>query len=124
LTLRPAVFDRRILTFDVTAFLEALVEYFDHIGGLGWRPTAQEPDHRQRWLLRMHRERPRNGRAAEQRDELAPLHSITSSARASSVGGTSSFILKMSGQSEDRLSSTPDGHWSPERTQSEISGTL
>ena len=26
-------------------------------------------------------------RAAEQRDELAPLHSITSSARASSVGG-------------------------------------
>src|SRR5262249_39746635 len=26
--------------------------------------------------------------AAEQRDELAPLHSITSSARASSVGGT------------------------------------
>jgi hypothetical protein len=29
------------------------------------------------------------GRAAKQRDELAPLHSITSSARASSVGGTS-----------------------------------
>ena len=28
-------------------------------------------------------------RAAEQRDELAPSHSITSSARASSVGGTS-----------------------------------
>ena len=28
-------------------------------------------------------------RAAEQRDELAPPHSITSSARASSVGGTS-----------------------------------
>src|SRR5215468_1578353 len=27
--------------------------------------------------------------AAEQRDEVAPLHSITSSARASSVGGTS-----------------------------------
>src|SRR4029453_6901886 len=32
--------------------------------------------------------RPRSRRAAEQRDELAPLHSITSSARASSVGGT------------------------------------
>src|SRR6516165_9581300 len=28
------------------------------------------------------------GRAAEQRDELAPLHSITSSARASNVAGT------------------------------------
>src|SRR6202051_4827155 len=29
------------------------------------------------------------GRAAEQRDELAPFHSITSSARASTVAGTS-----------------------------------
>src|SRR5262249_40825534 len=39
------------------------------------------------WLLRARRERPR-GRAAEKRDELATLHSITSSARASNVGGT------------------------------------
>ena len=38
-------------------------------------------------LLRARRERPRRRRAAEQRDELAPLHSITSSARASSDGG-------------------------------------
>src|SRR5262245_40617272 len=41
-------------------------------------------------LLRPRRERPCGRRAAEQRDELAPPHhSITSSARASSVGGTS-----------------------------------
>ena len=40
-------------------------------------------------LLRARGERPRSRRAAEQRDEFAPLHSITSSARASSVGGTS-----------------------------------
>src|SRR6516165_8702151 len=39
-------------------------------------------------LLRARRERPRRC-AAEQRDERAPLHSITSSARASRVGGTS-----------------------------------
>jgi hypothetical protein len=39
-------------------------------------------------LLRARRERPYS-RAAEQRDELPPPHSITSSARASSVGGTS-----------------------------------
>src|SRR5262249_8177814 len=32
-------------------------------------------------LLRARRERPRSRRAAEQRDEPAPLHSITSSAR-------------------------------------------
>src|SRR5262249_14396833 len=37
-------------------------------------------------LLRAHRERPRR-RAAEERDERAPLHSITSSARASRLGG-------------------------------------
>src|SRR5262245_18850263 len=43
-----------------------------------------------RGLLCARRDRPRH-RAAEQRDELATLytHSITSSARASSVGGTS-----------------------------------
>src|SRR6516225_2160550 len=41
-------------------------------------------------LLRACRERPRGCRAAEQRDErAAAAHSITSSARASSVGGTS-----------------------------------
>ena len=37
-------------------------------------------------LLRARRERPRR-RAAHERDELAPLHSITSSARTSSVAG-------------------------------------
>ena len=37
------------------------------------------------------RERPRRS-AAKQRDELALVHSITSSARASSVGGTSRGI--------------------------------
>jgi len=40
-------------------------------------------------LLRALRERPRDRRAAEQRDERAAFHSITSSASASSVGGTS-----------------------------------
>src|SRR5262249_57533757 len=38
-------------------------------------------------LLRARRERPRGRRATEQRDELAALHSITSSARAINVGG-------------------------------------
>src|SRR5262249_60235092 len=41
-------------------------------------------------LLRARRERPRRRHAAEKRDELAtPHHSITSSARAMSVAGTS-----------------------------------
>src|SRR5262245_10767655 len=51
------------------------------------RGAPEEPDHRHR-LLRPRRQRPRR-RAAEQRDNLAPPHSITSSARASSMGGIS-----------------------------------
>src|SRR5260221_2077259 len=39
-------------------------------------------------LLRPCPTRPHGGHASEQRDELAPVHSITSSARASSVSGT------------------------------------
>ena len=50
------------------------------------RYGSQEPDHRGR-LLRARRELPRR-RAAEQRNERAPSHSITSSAVESSVGGT------------------------------------
>ena len=50
-------------------------------------PATQKSNHRHRRLLRARRERPRRRRAAEQRDELAASHSITSSARASRVGG-------------------------------------
>src|SRR5215472_16896376 len=42
------------------------------------------------FLLREHRQRPRRRRAAEQRDKRAPLHSITSSARAITDDGISS----------------------------------
>jgi transposase len=53
------------------------------------RPAIDEPDHRHRRRLRARHNRPRSRRAAEQRDELAAVgHSITSSARASRVGGT------------------------------------
>src|SRR5262249_35130253 len=45
-----------------------------------------EPNHRHPRLLRACCERPRS-RAAEERDELAALHSITSSASASSLSG-------------------------------------
>jgi hypothetical protein len=48
----------------------------------------QKTDHRHRRLLRALRERPRRRCAAEQRDERAPPHSITSSASASSAEGT------------------------------------
>src|SRR5262245_1634664 len=53
------------------------------------RCGAEEADHRECRLLRVRRERPRSSRAADKRDELPALHSITSSARASTVGGIS-----------------------------------
>jgi hypothetical protein len=57
------------------------------------RPGIDECDDRRRRLLRARRERPRCRHAAKKGDELAPskrraVHSITSSAVASRVGGT------------------------------------
>src|SRR5262249_30736309 len=51
------------------------------------RRGPDEPDHRQHRLLRARRERPCS-RAAEQRDELPPRHSITSSASPANGSGT------------------------------------
>ena len=59
------------------------------------RVRAQVPNNRQpSRLLRVRRKRPRRHGAADERDELAPFHSITSSARASSVDGTSRPIAR------------------------------
>src|SRR2546427_12406233 len=49
---------------------------------------ASPPGSSRRGLLRACRERPRRRRAADEREELASLHSITSSAVASSLSGT------------------------------------
>ena len=48
----------------------------------------EEPDNRHRRVLCACSERKSGRRAAEQRDNLAAVHSITSSARASNCGGT------------------------------------
>src|SRR5262245_32527971 len=56
-------------------------------GGVSNAARMQKTDHTHRRLLRVRRERPRSRRAAEERYERPPFHSITSSARASSVGG-------------------------------------
>src|SRR5262249_61802203 len=88
--IRPAVFDRYILALDIAGFSQALTEGGSHRRVRPGRRTVEKPDHRQLGLLRPRRERPRSRRAAEQRDEIAPLHSINSSARAGTVGGTCS----------------------------------
>src|SRR6516162_1204422 len=87
----PAIVDREIATQGPSELLHAPLEYLD-ASSTAWviledkiypanaRYTAR--------LLRSCRERPRGCRAAEQRDELAARHSITSSARPSSGSGT------------------------------------
>src|SRR5262249_36416018 len=92
LTLCPTIFDRDVLPFDKARFVEAFAER-GQIEQVGVERTGtQETNHWHRRLLRVRRERPRR-RAAEQRDELAPVrHSITLSARDNSSVGSSRFI--------------------------------
>src|SRR5262245_33963713 len=86
----PAIFDRNVATFIPAEFAQPL-----HESGGPWFPgrcrgCTQKPDNRESArLLRACRQRPRHRSAAEQRrDELAALHSITSSAATCSVSGT------------------------------------
>src|SRR4029453_626679 len=73
LVLRPAILNRYILALDVAGFTNALPECGQKARTIGRRPRAAEkPDHGHPRLLSLCRDRPR-GRAAEQRDELAPL---------------------------------------------------
>src|SRR5450759_5124293 len=84
---RPAVFNLHILAVDISAYLQALHEGGHELRIPVRRTDVEEPNHRHRWLLRARCKRPRS-RAAEKRNELASPHSITSSARARSIGGT------------------------------------
>src|SRR5262249_9713805 len=78
----PAIFDGHVLTLDLAGFLQTLAEC-GHGRRISVRRCAvEETDHWHRRLLRARRERPRGSRAAEQRDERAAPHSITSSASA------------------------------------------
>src|SRR5215472_13511198 len=83
LPLCPAIVDGDVLTLDNTYFIETLADDRHERCVDSERTAAEQPNHRKRTLLRTRRERPRR-RTPEQRDELAPLHSITSSAQPSS----------------------------------------
>src|SRR5262245_11466016 len=87
--LGPAERDAHVLTFDIVAGLLHAQPKCRHVRSrFARRPAAEEPDHWHRRPLRSRRERPGGG-AAEQRDELAALHSITSSATSSRSRGIS-----------------------------------
>src|SRR5262249_35675072 len=85
-----AIFDDIVFSFYVTKLAQALAEGVGMRGGERRRYGLQHPNSvTLRRLLRACSERPNRGHAAKQRYELAAPHSITSSARASNVGGTS-----------------------------------
>src|SRR5262249_7696348 len=81
--LAVAVFVVDALAFDVAELTQGLAEAMPH------RRVINDPNARYtRRLLSPRRERPRRCRAPQPRDELAPLHSIPSSAATSRPGGT------------------------------------
>src|SRR5262245_61286264 len=98
----PTVFNGHVPALDIAGFFQTLMECGQRVlrECVVGRIAGKEPDHRHRRLLRARRERPRR-RAADERYELAPPHSITASARESSVGGISRPIA------------LADGRWMP-----------
>src|SRR5262249_42053783 len=88
LVLGPPVFDRHVFALDIAGIFESLAECAQTVRVVVRRCGIEPPDHRHRWLLRARCQWPRRRRPAEQRHELAPLHSITSWTRACTVPGT------------------------------------
>ena len=86
---RPAVFDPYIQTLDIARFFQALTERDNEAYIFRGAPRVQKANHRHRRLLRAYREGPCDRRTAEQRDELAALHSIASSMRINTDSGIS-----------------------------------
>src|SRR6516225_88383 len=97
------VFDRHVLTLDITCFAEGVAER-GHVAchRIG-RSEVYEPDDGHRRLLRARRERPRDRSAAEQRDELAALHCCSHSINSSAMASSFSGILRPSAFAVQRL---------------------
>jgi len=83
--LGKTILEAMTLSLDVTQVPQPVPQSLERWPGL-IRENTDFPQTARR--LRPRHERPRDRRAAEQRDELTPLHSITSSARTSRPGGT------------------------------------
>ena len=76
-SLRPAILDRDGATLDPAELAQPLHKGGGPVAPVRSRARAQEADGRQlARLLRVRRERP-SRRAADERDELAPLHSVS-----------------------------------------------
>src|SRR5262249_44406118 len=91
--LGPSIFPLEVAALDVAVRAHPFLKGSGELGRRRGRASSKhtDPSRRlvqclgERWERRCRR---RDRRAAEQRDELAPLHSITSSARPTSGSGT------------------------------------
>src|SRR5262249_35751888 len=85
----PAVLDVDGGALDITKVAQAQAKCLEPRGKRRWGRHSKESDPRHFARLQgARRERPSGCRAAEQRYECAPLHSISSSAATSSLSGT------------------------------------
>src|SRR6516164_1126825 len=84
----PAEFEDDVLALDKACLSKALAEGRHSVSALSGRAGVEETDHWHGRLLPSRDERPHR-RAAEQRDERAPFHSMSSSASNWSELGTS-----------------------------------
>src|SRR5262249_32737270 len=91
LVLCKPILDPQVVPLDIACLRQAESDCRSVGGSCCLRERAKKSDQRLLRLLRARRERP-CGRAADQRDELAPLHSITSSARAMNASEIASPI--------------------------------
>src|SRR5262249_48783411 len=90
LTVRPAILERDVAAFDIAGLAQTLMNGVD-IARVGRsRRRSEKPDHGHRALLRARDRGPceRGHGRADERYECAPVHSIASSASASSLSGT------------------------------------
>src|SRR5262245_7879089 len=84
-TFCPTILQCDVLAFNIALVLQSLQKCGDKSSFRYGSSAAEKADHRHRPLLRPRRQRP-SRRAAQQRDELAPVrHSITSSVRAARI---------------------------------------
>src|SRR5262249_48924489 len=88
LIVRPTVFDGEILPLDIARLAQGLAKRAHIVRVADSRGEPEEPDHRLAPTLPAGGDWP-SRRATESRNKPAPVHSIISSARASSVAGRS-----------------------------------
>src|SRR5262249_51374794 len=89
LSVRPAILDPKVLSLAEARFPQAPAKGGDKRLAALRIGVAQKADDRHGRLLRPRNSRPRHRSPAEKPDDIAPPHSITSSARTRIVGGIS-----------------------------------